>query len=57
MNYIEEETSPDILKLILVKLGFYYNIWYFGKDAYMDEMLLDLITETQIKLSGQKCLL
>ena len=57
MNYIEEETSPDILKLILVKLGFYYNIWYFGKDAYMDEMLLDLITETQIKLSGQKSLL
>ena len=29
----------------------------FGKDAYMDEMLLDLITETQIKLSGQKSLL
>ena len=57
MNYIEEETSPDILKLILVKLGFYYNIWYFGKDAYMDEMLLDLIIETQIKLSGQKSLL
>lgn len=57
MNYIEEETSPDILKLILVKLGFYYNIWYFGKNAYMDEMLLDLITETQIKLSGQKSLL
>lgn len=53
MNYIGEETSKDILKLILVKLGFYYSMWYFGKNPHMDEVLLDLLTEVQIKLSGK----
>ena len=52
MNYIGEETSEDILKLILVKLGFYYSMWYFGNDSHMDDILLDLITEVQIRLSG-----
>lgn len=56
MNYIAEETSKDILKLILAKLGFYYSMWYFGKDSHMDNILLDLITETQIKLSGESSL-
>ena len=53
MNYIREEESKDILKLILAKLGFYYSMWYFGNDPHMDDILLDLITETQIKLSGE----
>lgn len=56
MNYIAEETSKDILKLILAKLGFYYSMWYFGNDSHMDNILLDLITETQIKLSGESSL-
>ena len=53
MNYIREEASKDILKLILVKLGFYYSMWYFGNTPQIDEVLLDLITEVQIKLSGE----
>lgn len=56
MNYISEEESKDILKLILAKLGFYYGMWYFGNDSHMDDILLDLITETQIKLSGESSL-
>lgn len=53
MNYINEEDSKDILKLILAKLGFYYSMWYFGNNPQIDNMLLDLITEAQIKLSGE----
>jgi hypothetical protein len=56
MNYINEEDSEDILKLILAKLGFYYSMWYFGNNLQIDNMLLDLITEVQIKLSGESCL-
>ena len=56
MNYIGEETSKDILKLILIKLGLYYNLWYFGKTPQIDEILLDLLTEVQIKLSGENSL-
>lgn len=57
MNYIGEEASKDILKLILVKLGFYYSMWYFGNNPNVDNILLDLITEIQIKLSGEGNLL
>ena len=57
MNYIGEEESKDILKLILAKLGFYYNMWYFGNNPHMDNILIDLIIETQIKLSGENSLL
>lgn len=53
MNYINEEDSKDILKLILTKLGLYYNMWYFGNKPQIDNMLLDLITEVQIKLSDE----
>lgn len=52
MNYIKEENSKDIMKLILMKLSFYYSMWYFGNDPHIDDILLDLITEVQIKLSG-----
>lgn len=52
-NYIKEENSQDILKLILAKLGFYYSFLYFGNNSKMDEELLDLITEVHIKLSDQ----
>ena len=55
-NYINEENSKDILKLILAKLGFYYDMWYFGNNPQMDNILLDLIAETQIKLSDENSL-
>lgn len=55
-NYINEEDSKDILKLILAKLEFYYDMWYFGNNPQMDNILLDLITETQIKLSDENSL-
>lgn len=53
LRYIKEEDSKDILKLILIKLEFYYSTWYFGNNSQVDDILLDLITEVQIKLSGQ----
>ena len=28
-------------------------MWYFGNTPQIDEVLLDLITEVQIKLSGE----
>ena len=52
-NYINEEDSKDILKLIIVKLGLYYDMWYFGNNPQIDNTLLDLIAETQIKLSDE----
>ena len=51
-KYINEEDSKDILKLILLKLSFYYSCWYFGNDRTIDEVLLDLITDVNIKLSS-----
>lgn len=56
MNYIREEDSKDILKLILVKLGFYYSMWYFGNNPAMDDLLLDLIIEVQAKLADESSL-
>lgn len=55
-KYINEENSKDILKLILIKLRFYYDMWYFGNDPQIDNILLDLIIETQIKLSDENSL-
>ena len=55
-NYINEEDSKDILKLMLTKLGFYYDMWYFGNNPQMDSILLELITETKIKLSDENSL-
>ena len=54
LNYIREEDSKDILKLILAKLSLYYDMWYFGRNPQMDNILLDLLTEVEIKLSGEK---
>ena len=53
-EYIKEEDSKDILKLIMVKLGIYYSMWYFGRNPQMDNILLELITEIQLKLNGEK---
>ena len=53
MNYISDEDSKDFLKLILAKLGIYYSMWYFGNNPHMDDVLLDLITEVQFKISGE----
>ena len=52
MDYINIEESKDILKLILFKLSFYYSMRYFGNDPQIDDVLLDLITEVQVKLSA-----
>ncbi len=52
MNYINEEDSKDILKLIFSKLTYYYSMYYFGESAYIDSILIDLITEVKIKLTG-----
>lgn len=52
-EYIKNEESKDILKLVLFKLGFYYSMRYFGNNAQVDNAILDLITDVQIKLSGK----
>lgn len=52
-NYIREEDSKNILKLIIAKLGIYYDMWYFGNNPRTDDVILDLITEAQIKLIGK----
>lgn len=52
MDYINIEESKDILKLILFKLSFYYSMRYFGNEPQIDDVLLDLITEVQVKLSA-----
>ena len=57
MNQPILKCSNEIRSAVLILHGDKAHSYYFGKDAYMDEMLLDLITETQIKLSGQKSLL
>ena len=53
-NYIKREKSKDILKLVLMKLTFYYRSRFFGNDIQTDKALLDLITETSMKINPQK---
>lgn len=51
-RYIQSETSESILKLILSKLVFYYRMRFFGVNSRIDNALLDLIIEIQIKLNS-----
>lgn len=50
-RYIQKETSESILKLILTKLIYYYRMRMFGINLKMDNALLDLIFEIQLKLN------
>lgn len=52
-EYIKNEESKDILKVVLFKLGFYYNIRYLGNNTQVDNAIFDLITDVQMKLSGK----
>lgn len=49
--YIKEEKSSSILKIMLIKLTFYYRMRFFGNDKKIDKELIDLITEIQMKLN------
>lgn len=53
-RYIHYETSESILKLIMMKLIFYYRMRFFGVDRKMDESILDLIIMIQIKLNEEE---
>ncbi|SFR77936.1 metallophosphoesterase [Anaeromicropila populeti] len=50
-RYIQNESSESILKLILIKLIFYYRMRFFGTNLVIDNCLLDLIIAIQIKLN------
>ncbi|MGN6714390.1 metallophosphoesterase [Anaerocolumna jejuensis] len=49
-RYIQKENSESILKLVMIKLIFYYRMRFFGTNPKTDTYLLDLIIEIQIKL-------
>lgn len=53
-RYIQKENSEGILKLIFMKLLFYYRMRFFGNDIQIYNSILDLIIEVQIKLSPEK---
>ena len=50
-RYVAEENSESILKLMLIKLTYYYRIRFFGNDMLMDKSLIDLITDIHMKLT------
>lgn len=50
-RYIQKETSEGILKLIFMKLLFYYRMRFFGSNTQIYNCILDLIIELQIKLN------
>lgn len=53
-RYIKKEDSEGILKLIFMKLLFYYRMRFFGSDKQIYDSILDLIIELQIKLNPEK---
>ncbi|BCJ93597.1 hypothetical protein acsn021_11660 [Anaerocolumna cellulosilytica] len=53
-RYIQKEDSESILKLILIKLIFYYRMRFFGTNSKTDTYLLDLIIGIQIKLHPEE---
>lgn len=50
-KYIKNESSEGILKLIFIKLIFYYRMRFFGRNTQIYQSILDLIIELQIKLN------
>lgn len=53
-RYIKNEKSKAILKLIMVKLTFYYRARFFGVNVQIDNLLIELITEVHMKLNPIK---
>lgn len=53
-GYIRKETSESILKLIFIKLLFYYRMRFFGTNTQIYNHILDLIIELHIKLNSEK---
>lgn len=53
-RYVQSETSESILKLIMLKLIFYFRIRFFGMNLRIENSLLDLIIEIQMKLSSNQ---
>lgn len=53
-RYIKKESSEGILKLIFMKLLFYYRMRFFGTNNQIYYSILDLIMEVHIKLNPEK---
>lgn len=53
-RYIQKETSEGILKLIFMKLLFYYRMRFFGTNIKIYNDILDLIMEVYIKLNPEQ---
>lgn len=53
-KYIQKETSEGILKLIFIKLLFYYRMRFFGTNRQIYNEILDRIIEIKIKLEPEK---
>ncbi len=54
MRYIKDEGSEGILKIVVMKLTFYYRSRFFGINTKIDSILIDLITEVHMKLNPKK---
>lgn len=52
-SYIQNEESKGILKIMLMKLTFYYRARFFGNNVGIDKELIDLITEIHMKLNSK----
>lgn len=53
-RYIQKETSEGVLKLIFIKLLFYYRMRFFGTNGTIYNHILDLIIEVQIKINPKQ---
>ena len=52
--YIKNEKSKGILKIMLMKLTYYYRARFFGIDMRVDKELIDLITDIHMKLNPER---
>lgn len=53
-RYIKNEESKAILKIMMIKLTFYYRSRFFGNNKQIDNDILDIITELHMKLNPMK---
>ena len=53
-RYIQKETSEGILKLIIMKLTFYYRMRFYGTNVQIYNEILDLIMEANIQLNPEE---
>lgn len=49
-NYIKQQNNDSILKLINVKLIYYYKFHFFGENKKIDDQLIKLIETIMVKL-------